>query len=106
MTLMPLGRALLLSGLDIDLGIDLRKIEGEKGATSLTSKLEMVGRKAQLGPVDFEYGGVTSTSAPQWTLTKTPTGSSFLAPPADGILAGSCKRSISEARQWYIERQL
>lgn len=56
-TLLPLGRALLLSGMDIDVDIDLRKIEGAKGTTSLTSSLEMVGRKATLGPVKFEYGG-------------------------------------------------
>ncbi len=56
-TLLPLGQALLLSGMDLDVGIDLRKIEGVKGTTSLVSDLKMTGKNAQLGPVKFEYGG-------------------------------------------------
>ncbi|WP_425044743.1 AsmA-like C-terminal region-containing protein [Primorskyibacter sp. S87] len=56
-TLDPLGRAILLSGMDLDVGIDLRKVEGEKGTSSLSSELVMVDEKAKLGPLRFEYGG-------------------------------------------------
>ncbi len=55
-TLQPLGQAILLSGMDLNVTIDLRKIEGEKGSTSLKSDLEMKGNKARLGPLKFEYG--------------------------------------------------
>ncbi len=55
-TLQPLGKAILLSGMDMDVSIDLRKIEGDKGTTSLNSELVMKDRKAQLGPLKFEYG--------------------------------------------------
>ena len=57
MTLTPLGRSILLSGMDLNIGIDLRQIEGPKGTTSLTSDLVLDGDKAQLGPVEFNYGG-------------------------------------------------
>jgi len=56
-TLRPLGSAILLSGLEVDVAIDLRNIEGEKGSTSLNSELKMTGEKALLGPLKFEYGG-------------------------------------------------
>ncbi|PCH67129.1 MAG: hypothetical protein COC12_11920 [Rhodobacteraceae bacterium] len=56
-TLRPLGSAILLSGLEVDLAIDLRKIEGEKGSTSLKSELKVTGKEALLGPLKFEYGG-------------------------------------------------
>ena len=57
MTLTPLGRSILLSGMDLSIGIDLQKIEGPKGTTSLTSNLVLDDDKAQLGPVEFSYGG-------------------------------------------------
>jgi len=56
-TLHPLGRAILLSGMDLSVTIDLRKIEGDKGTSSLKSDLEMKNQKARLGPLKFEYGG-------------------------------------------------
>ncbi len=56
-TLQPLGRSILLSGMDLEVTIDLRKIEGEKGTSSLTSDLEMKGQKARFGPLKFEYDG-------------------------------------------------
>lgn len=55
-TLLPLGQAILLSGMDADVDIDLKKIEGEKGITSTKSELVMKGEKATLGPLKFEYG--------------------------------------------------
>lgn len=54
-TLLPLGRAVLASGLDLDVLLDLRKIEGDKGTTSLTTDLEMRDQKARFGPLKFEY---------------------------------------------------
>jgi AsmA family protein len=56
-TLRPFGRAVLLSGLEVDVAIDLRKIEGEKGSSSLKSDLRMKDEQALLGPLEFEYGG-------------------------------------------------
>lgn len=56
LTLLPIGRAILLSGVDLGLTIDLNKIEGKKGISSLHSGLEMQGRKMQFGPMKVEYG--------------------------------------------------
>lgn len=56
-TLRPLGQAVLMSGLDLGVKIELRKIEGEKGVSSLSSELEMKSQKARLGPMKIEYGG-------------------------------------------------
>jgi len=56
-TLQPLGRALLLSGMILDVQIDLRKIEGARGTTSLQSELVMKDQIAQLGPIEFAFGG-------------------------------------------------
>lgn len=56
-TLLPLGRAILLSGMDMAIGLDLKKIEGKDGTTSLNSDFVLDGGKAVLGPVEFAYGG-------------------------------------------------
>lgn len=56
-TLHPIGQAILLSGMDLNVTIDLRKIEGEKGSSSLNGDLEMKGHKARFGPLKFEYDG-------------------------------------------------
>lgn len=56
-TLRPIGQAILLSGMDMNVTIDLRKIDGLQGTTSLKSDLVMKDQKAQLGPLKFEYGG-------------------------------------------------
>ena len=56
-TLRPLGQAILLSGMDLSVTIDLRKIEGVKGTSSLTSDVEMKDNKARFGPMKFEYDG-------------------------------------------------
>jgi len=56
-TLQPMGQAILLSGMDLGVTIDLRKIEGEKGTTVLKSDLEVKDEKARVGPLKFEYGG-------------------------------------------------
>ena len=55
-TLQPLVQAILLSGMDLSFKIDLRKIEGEKGTSSLTTDLEMKDNKARFGPMTLEYG--------------------------------------------------
>ncbi len=56
-TLQPVGQAILLSGMDLSVQLDLRKIEGDKGSSSLKSDLEMKDQIARLGPLKFEYGG-------------------------------------------------
>lgn len=56
-TFLPLGKAILQSGMDLGVTIDLRKIEGVQGATRLKSFFEMKGQKARLGPIKFAYGG-------------------------------------------------
>jgi len=56
-TLQPLGRSILLSGMDLSIAIDLRNIEGDNGSSSLKSDLEMKDLKARLGPLKFEYDG-------------------------------------------------
>ncbi|MEO9779455.1 MAG: AsmA family protein [Sedimentitalea sp.] len=56
-TLQPIGQAILLSGVDVDIKIDLEKIEMPKGEGSIHSELVVVDQKAKLGPVKFEYGG-------------------------------------------------
>lgn len=55
-TLRPLGRAILLSGMDLNLGFDLRKIEGKNNTGSLKGDLELKDQMVRLGPVKFEYG--------------------------------------------------
>jgi len=55
--LQPMGRSILMSGMDLSITIDLKNIEGEKGSTSLKSDLEMKDLKARLGPLKFEYDG-------------------------------------------------
>lgn len=56
-TLKPIGRAVLLSGLNMDVDIDLRRIEGAKGITSLQSELTLDENELRAGPLEFEYGG-------------------------------------------------
>lgn len=56
-TLQPFGRAILLSGMDIEVALDLRKIKGPKASTSINSEFELKKRLARLGPVKFAYGG-------------------------------------------------
>nr|WP_319948665.1 AsmA family protein [uncultured Shimia sp.] len=71
-TLQPLGQAILLSGMDMEIGIDLRKIEGDKGTTSLKSNFELKGDTARLGPVEFEYGGGFFNVSAEMDLEKNP----------------------------------
>lgn len=57
LTLQPLGRAILLSGADLEVSIDVEKIEGVRGASSLKSELSVKDSKAKFGPLKFAYGG-------------------------------------------------
>ncbi|MGR3678867.1 MAG: AsmA family protein [Paracoccaceae bacterium] len=57
LTLQPIGRAVLLSGIDLDLDIDLRKIEGSQGISTLQSELVLKDKHLKAGPLKFEYGG-------------------------------------------------
>lgn len=56
-TLKPIGRSILLSGMDMDVDIDLRHIEGAKGISSLQSELTLNENEFKAGPLKFEYGG-------------------------------------------------
>ena len=56
-TLSPIGSAVLLTGLDMDVDIDLRKIEGAKGISTLQSELTLHDNQLNAGPLKFEYGG-------------------------------------------------
>ncbi|RBW53801.1 AsmA family protein [Ruegeria sp. A3M17] len=56
-TLKPIGRSILLSGVDIDVDVDLRHIEGAKGISSLQSELTLNKNELKAGPLKFEYGG-------------------------------------------------
>ncbi len=56
-TLDPLGRAILLSGMDLGVTVDIRRIGGKNGSSSLKTNLELKEHKARLGPVKFEYDG-------------------------------------------------
>ena len=56
-TLKPIGSSILLSGMNMDVDIDLRHIEGSKGISSLQSELTLNENELNAGPVKFEYGG-------------------------------------------------
>ncbi len=56
-TLKPIGRSILLSGMNMDVDIDLRHIEGAKGISVLQSELTLNENELKAGPLNFEYGG-------------------------------------------------
>nr|WP_170561377.1 AsmA-like C-terminal region-containing protein [Ruegeria atlantica] len=56
-TLKPIGRSILLSGMDMDVDVDLRHIEGAQGISSLQSELTLNENELKAGPLKFEYGG-------------------------------------------------
>lgn len=56
-TLLPIGRAILLSGMDMNVDLELRKIDGAKGISSVESGLVLKDNTLTAGPVAFEYGG-------------------------------------------------
>nr|WP_254436884.1 AsmA-like C-terminal region-containing protein [Ruegeria arenilitoris] len=56
-TLKPIGRSILLSGMDMDVDVDLRHIEGAKGISSLQSEVTLNKNELKAGPLKFEYGG-------------------------------------------------
>lgn len=58
-TLQPIGQAILLSNMDVDIKIDLKKIEGDGSSGSIDSELVVKEQKASLGPVKFSYGGAS-----------------------------------------------
>ncbi len=55
-TLSPIGRSILTSGLDMNVAVDLRHIEGSKGSSSLKTELTLNETEFNVGPVEFEYG--------------------------------------------------
>lgn len=56
-TLKPIGRSILLSGMNMDVDVDLRHIEGAKGISSLQTELKLNKNELSAGPLKFEYGG-------------------------------------------------
>ena len=68
-TLKPIGRSILLSGIDIDVDIDLRHIEGAKGVSSLQSELTLDENELRAGPQAFEYGGAQFDVSGQMDLS-------------------------------------
>ncbi|WP_186766340.1 AsmA family protein [Phaeobacter marinintestinus] len=56
-TLEPVTTQVLQSGLDMDVKIDLKKLEGVVGTSSVKTDFTLRREKAQLGPVKFEYDG-------------------------------------------------
>lgn len=71
-TLQPLGRAVLLSGLDLSIAIDLRKIEGDKGSSSLKSDVVMKDNQARFGPMKLKYGDAHFDISGSMDLNKAP----------------------------------
>ncbi|WP_420584771.1 AsmA family protein [Ruegeria sp.] len=68
-TLKPIGRSILLSGVNMDVDIDFRHIEGAKGVSSLQSELTLNENKLKAGPVKFEYGGAHFDVSAQMDLS-------------------------------------
>ncbi|CUH47585.1 AsmA family protein [Ruegeria atlantica] len=68
-TLKPIGRSVLLSGMDMDVDIDLRHIEGAKGISSLQSELTLTENELKAGPLKFEYGGAQFDVSGQMDLS-------------------------------------
>lgn len=56
-TLEPLMAEILQSGLDIDVQVDLKKLEGIAGTSTIKTEFVMKDEKAKLGPVKFDYDG-------------------------------------------------
>lgn len=55
-TIKPIGQEILMSGMDMDIDIDLRKIVGKEHTTSLTTELVMKDGDALFGPMKLEFG--------------------------------------------------
>ncbi len=57
---------------DVDVSIDVKKIEGEQAITSLSSHLKAKNGLAQLGPVDVAYDGGHFSATAKMNLVKSP----------------------------------
>ncbi len=57
---------------DVDMSIDVKKIEGEQAITSLSSHLRAMNGHAQLGPVDVAYDGVHFSATAKMNMVKSP----------------------------------
>ena len=56
-TLLPLGQAMLVTGMDLDLQIDLEQLKGAEIASALKTQITLDDELLAAGPVTFEYGG-------------------------------------------------
>lgn len=71
-TLKPIGQEVLLSGMDMKVTIDLRKIVGKDHTSSLTTQLEMNEGLANFGPMKLEYGSAHFDITGSMDLNKEP----------------------------------
>lgn len=56
-TLKPIGHSILFSGMNMDVAINLRQIEGAKGISSIQTDVKLNKSELSAGPLKFEYGG-------------------------------------------------
>ncbi|WP_170336684.1 AsmA family protein [Ruegeria arenilitoris] len=57
---------------DVDVSIDIKKIEGERAITSLSSHLKAMNGLAQLGPIDVAYDGGHFSATAKMNMVKSP----------------------------------
>ncbi|WP_299348504.1 AsmA-like C-terminal region-containing protein [uncultured Shimia sp.] len=69
-SLLPIGQAALVSGINADLEIDLRKIEGSRGLSSLHSELQLNEKELTAGPVEFQYDSIHADVTGRIDLTQ------------------------------------
>ncbi|GAG60479.1 unnamed protein product, partial [marine sediment metagenome] len=61
-----------LAKLDLEIGIEFEKIEGQQGVSSVSSDLTIKDAKARFGPFKFSYGGGYFNLSAAMDLAKTP----------------------------------
>lgn len=62
----------ILANLDLEVGIDIEKITGQQGVTSVTSDFEIKESKARFGPLEFTYGAGYFNLSAAMDLAKSP----------------------------------
>jgi hypothetical protein len=62
----------ILKHTDVDVGIEIRKLSGIQGVSSISSELVASGGKAKLGPIDVSYGGGFVSAQAQMDLLESP----------------------------------
>ena len=62
----------MLAKLDLEVGIEIEKITGQRGVTKVSSELEIKDAKARFGPFEFSYGGGYFNLSAAMDLVKSP----------------------------------